>query len=91
MNFVFKPTENLATPMRNDLTFDDCKATCDQTTKCQSFASCKDGSCYLNRKYLQGNEESFESGVSKECFTSFSIGKSVLSFFLQIQNYFNIS
>ena len=85
MNFVFKPTENLATPMRNDLTFDDCKATCDQTTKCQSFASCKDGSCYLNRKYLQGNEESFESGVSKECFTSFSIGKAALSFFYKFK------
>ena len=80
MNYQFKPdakflTDKAATPMRSDVTFDDCKSTCDQTNGCQSFSYCSDGSCYTHTKRLYGTETSLESGVEQKCFTSFNIGK----------------
>ena len=77
MNYFFEPfsTGMPATPRRDDVTFDDCKLTCDQTNECHSFSFCKDGSCHLHKKYLQGTEDSLKSGVEQECYTSFNIGK----------------
>ena len=79
MNYLFHPTPSFltgfpATPKRDDVTFGDCKLTCDQTNECQSFSFCKDGSCHLHKKYLQGTEDSLKSGVEQECFTSFVSG-----------------
>ena len=80
MNYLYDPFPSFSTslqaaPKREDVTFDDCKLTCDQTNECHSFSFCKDGSCHLHKKYLQGTEASLKSGVEQECYTSFNIGK----------------